>query len=102
MVRHDLPLPPDAGPTAIAELVEQSCLDDGFTLTLLSTLAAFPGCTHWHWKRGRERGTLEVTLWPQGRRLWVSVHASRVRDWTEEAAARLAASLTIAVGTTFA
>ena len=102
MTRHDLPLPPAANPAAIADLVERSCLAYGLTLTSRSTLAAYPGCIHWHWKRGRERGTLEVTLWPQEHRLWVSVHANRVGDWTEEAAARLAASLTIAIGTTFA
>lgn len=101
MTRHDITLPPDGDPAAIAAFVERLCLADCLTLTLRSTLAAYPGGTHWHWKRGRERETLEVMLWPQGRP-WVSVHANRAGHWAGEAAVRRVQSLAVTLGTTFA
>lgn len=59
------------------------------TITLRGTLRSFPGSTHWHLKRGNERGVLEVTLWPAGRRLWITVQSGRTGLWTEAAAAAL-------------
>ena len=41
------------------------------------TLASFPNCVHWHWKRGKERGTLEITWWGKQDRLWFKVAAGR-------------------------
>ena len=40
-----------------------------------------------------ERGTLEVTLWPARRRLWMSVHANRGAEWVEGALRHLADAL---------
>ncbi|HEU5314907.1 MAG TPA: hypothetical protein VFX49_02270 [Chloroflexota bacterium] len=53
-------------------------------VALKGTARAHPGSIHWHLKRGRERGTLEVTLWPSQRRLWLSVHDNRGAPWIDE------------------
>jgi hypothetical protein len=58
------------------------------------TLASFPGCTHWHLKRNRERGVLEITLWPAQSRLWLSVQDGRKGAWIDAAVDKLLADLT--------
>ena len=62
-------------------------------VSMKGTLAKYPGCTHWHLKRGRERGTLELTLWPAQRRLWLSVQEGRRAGWIAGAAEALVAEL---------
>ena len=62
----------------------------GLVVSMKGTLAKFPGCTHWHLKRGGERGVLEVTLWPAEKRLWLSVQDGRKGAWIDEAVERLA------------
>jgi hypothetical protein len=58
-------------------------------ISLRATLAAFPGCTHWHLKNGNMTGTLEATLWPREKRLWFSVQDGRRRGWIDDAVKRL-------------
>src|SRR5437763_16670863 len=82
---------PDAA--AAEELVEACAARLGLNQTMKGTLARYPGCAHWHFKRGRERGTLEVTWWPRERRLWLSVQAGRTGAWVDAAAADLKAAL---------
>src|SRR4051794_41704257 len=63
---------PAPGIDAMA-VVESACASAGLTITMRGTLAAYPGCVHWHLKRGRERGTLEITWWPKTAELWFKV-----------------------------
>jgi hypothetical protein len=49
------------------------------------TLASYPGSIHWHFKHKNERGTLEATHWPMGKRTWLAVHANREGDWIDSA-----------------
>jgi hypothetical protein len=58
----------------------------GLSVTLKTTSAKFPGSIHWHFKKGRERGTLEATLWPSQNRLWFSMQDGRAADWVMPAA----------------
>ena len=53
----------------------------GLRVTLRGTLARYAGCTHWHLKCGGERGVLELTHWPEGKRIWFSMQAGRRGDW---------------------
>jgi hypothetical protein len=78
---------PDGDPVAT---VERAAAEAGLTVTLRGTLAAYPGCTYWHLKRGREPGTLEVTWWPQTGRLWFKVANNRHGWWIEDARRLLA------------
>jgi hypothetical protein len=50
---------------------------------------------HWHYKRGRQRGTLEITLWPLGRRAWFAVHANRGAAWIDDAITAIGAALCV-------
>lgn len=88
----DVPLPRGTD----AEIIEQ--FDDvvaqsGLTVTLRDSLRKYPGCVHWHLKKGREPGTLELTLWPDERRAWFSVHRGRAAPWIDAELERLAATL---------
>ncbi len=65
---------PSALPLAnAAQAVEDHALALDLRVTQRSTLAQFPGSIHWHFKRGKETGTLEVTLLNRERRLQLSV-----------------------------
>lgn len=72
-------------PPNIAETVEQVCADAGLTATLVGTLKSYPGSTHWHFKKGRERGVLEITVHPGEHRLWLSARPGRDAPWIAEA-----------------
>jgi hypothetical protein len=93
MVEIEVRVPP-AGNPGRAEAVVVACAARlGLQQMMKGTLARYPGCIHWHFKRGRERGTLEVTWWPRGRRLWLSVQAGRPGEWIDAAGADLKAAL---------
>jgi hypothetical protein len=89
VVEVEIPLRDGIDPLGLAPALEAECLAAGLAVTHRGTLARYPGSRHWHLKRGRERGTLEVTLWPEGRRLWLSVQDGRRGDWIEGAMADL-------------
>jgi hypothetical protein len=78
--RIDLKPPPG---DAIA-LIDRAAADQGLTIQV-GTLAGYPGCTHWHFTKPGEKGTLEATWWPPAHRLWLSVHANRQSAWHESA-----------------
>lgn len=50
-----------------------------------STLKAYPGCVHWHFRRRGLKGTLEATWYPAERRLWLAYHDNRYAPWLDEA-----------------
>ena len=89
MTEITIPLPADASCAAIAEIIERVCADEGLTQTLKSTLAAYAGCVHWHFKKGKERGTLEITWWERENRLWFKVASGRNGDWIAGTLTRL-------------
>lgn len=53
----------------------------GLSITMKTTSAKFPGSIHWHLKKGREHGTLEITLWPSQNKLWFSMQDGRSAEW---------------------
>jgi len=65
-------------------VIETICLQMGLTLTLKGSLAKYPGCIHWHYRNGKLRGTLELTLCATNRRIWAKIQAGRRADWIEE------------------
>lgn len=68
----------------IERRVEAVLHRQGLLLTMKGTLKSHPGCIHWHFKKGREPGTLELTLWPARRRLWIKVQSGRTAPWIDE------------------
>lgn len=71
-------------PKKAKAILERAFDKVGLKVTLKTELAGYPGCTHWHLKRGREEGTLEVTMWPKTDRIWAKIQAGRVGDWINE------------------
>jgi hypothetical protein len=69
--------------------IDRLCIVHGLSVTTKTTLSKHPGSVHWHLKRGRERGTLEVTLWPSAKRLWFSMQDGRKGEWVMETAGLL-------------
>jgi hypothetical protein len=76
----------DAGRVVSDREIEAAAKELSLVATLKGTLAKYPGSIHWHFKNGRERGALEVTLQPAERRVWVSIQDGRRGEWVERAA----------------
>ena len=98
MDEFDVNMAMTANEDAVAAAVETAGLREALHLTMKTTLKKYPGCIHWHFKRGKEPGILEVTLWPAdeengaaGRsdRLWLSVHNNRKANWMGDLIPRL-------------
>jgi hypothetical protein len=78
-------------------IIESACAAEGLRLTLKGTLKANPGCIHWHYKRGHESGTLEITLWPSTPRLWFKVGDSRQGTWIDGVIERLKGKIELSI-----
>ena len=80
----ELPLPPDINADLTEHIIQEVIAERGLNITLRDTLKAYSGSVHWHLKRGREPGILELTSWPKERRAWFSVQSRRDAPWVEE------------------
>lgn len=82
---------------AVVAVVLAAAERQDLLVTLTTTHTSYPGSIHWHFKPERRiRGVLDLTYWPDGGRLWLSVRAQDA-DWIGPAAQSLAASLTEAL-----
>jgi hypothetical protein len=84
-----IPLTTRADGAQIERAIDDAIADSGLKTVLRGSLAKFPKCTHWHVKRGRDSGTLEITFWPLEHRAWFSVQDGRRADWIEAAIPRV-------------
>ena len=66
------------------KFIEDICARRGLQLSLKGSLSTYPGSIHWHYKRLRQKGTLEVTLLVSARRIWFQVQAGRSAPWIED------------------
>jgi hypothetical protein len=89
MLEVEIPISSTADPSKVESFVEAACASEGLRQTLKDTLAKYPGCVHWHFKKGAQPGTLEITWWEKRRRLWLKVQAGRRGEWIGEAMPRL-------------
>jgi 3-methyladenine DNA glycosylase AlkD len=94
----EIPLAAQADDRQVQRAIEAAVSDAGLTVTLRGSLRSFPGCVHWHLKRGRESGTLEVTLWPRERRAWFAVQDGRRGEWIEETMSNLSEAIQRRIG----
>lgn len=81
----DIPIALTAPLDHVDTLIENCCQSLGLRLMLKDTLKQYPGCLHWHYKQGHEKGVLEITLWREKRRLWFKISAGRQGAWIEAA-----------------
>ena len=84
MVEVELQIPGSLDTESVVRIVERVCVDHGLTRTWKGTLVKNPGCTHWHFKKSRQRGTLEITWWESQNRLWFKVAENRTDTWIKE------------------
>jgi hypothetical protein len=84
MIEVEIQIPPAIHSSTIIKKVEQVCIDNDLTLTLKGTLAGYPGCVHWHFKKHKQPGTLEITWWEKEHRLWFKVADHRKGMWIDE------------------
>ena len=89
MIEVELLVPADARSEVVIKVVEQVCTANGLTCALKGTLASYPGCVHWHYKKDRQKGTLEITWWEVENRLWFKVAKGRTGEWIDEALEKL-------------
>ncbi|SRR5258708_11469388 len=84
MTEIEITVPLQTDLSQAEQIIEQCCKAEGLSASLKVSLAKYPGCIHWHFKRDGQRGTLEITLWASMRRIWFSIHTGRTGDWIEE------------------
>lgn len=85
MVREsEIPLTSRADRDKIERSIDAAIAAAGLAVTLRASLKKFPGCVHWHVRRGREPGTLEITYWPQEHRAWFTIRDGRQAEWIDE------------------
>ena len=89
MIEVELQIPADAKSDSVVKVIEQVCNANGLTHMLKGTLASYPGCIHWHFKMGKQKGTLEITWWESENRLWFKVTKGRKANWIDEALPKL-------------
>jgi hypothetical protein len=83
MREQPIMLPANHDASAVEASVDAALAAFGLSITVKDTLKQYPGCTHWHAKRGKQAGILEATYWPAQQRLWLSVHHNRSAAWIE-------------------
>ncbi len=69
----------------ISRRVAQAIAESELQIKLVTTLAKYRGCLHWHIVKPGAKGTLELTYWPQTREAWFAVHVNRRADWIAHA-----------------
>ena len=77
-------VPRNADLTQAIKLIEKICAQYELILAMKGSLAAYPGCIHWHYKREKQKGTLELTLFARDRRVWAKVQDGRKAPWIEK------------------
>jgi hypothetical protein len=78
----EIDLPAGVTLAAAAQAIEDAVTALELRVTSRGTLAQYPGSIHWHIKRGKDAGTLEVTLRNRERRLDFAVRQNRQGVWT--------------------
>lgn len=89
MIEIEVHLPAGLDPKSVPIAVEQAAAKEELISAMRGTLATYPGCVHWHFKRAGEKGTLEVTWWPKMSRLWFKIADGREGPWIRSSIERL-------------
>jgi hypothetical protein len=89
MIEVDLQIPSGVNGEQIVKVVERVCTANDLACARKGTLASYPGCIHWHFRLGRQKGTLEITWWESEDRLWFKAAKGRTGEWINEALPKL-------------
>jgi hypothetical protein len=66
------------------EAMEDLCAAMNLTLTMKGSLKSLPENIHWHYKKGKEKGVLEITLMNQSNEVTLSSKENRGGNWIQE------------------
>lgn len=61
--------------------IEEVISEFQLQITQKTTLSTMKGSIHYHLKQHKASGVLEVTYWPNKRRLFVEIHDNRLSEW---------------------
>jgi|SRR5580700_4352747 hypothetical protein len=89
MLEVEFSVPRKCDLKAAERLIEGVCTRRGLQIAMKGSQSKFPGCIHWHFKREKQKGTLELTLFPHDRRLWEKVADGRKAAWIDVELPRL-------------
>jgi hypothetical protein len=67
------------------EAIEKQCSGMHLTLTMKGSLKSLLLNMHWHYKKGKEKGVMEITLLQQSNEVIITYKANRSGAWIEEA-----------------
>lgn len=67
----------------VVQEIEEVIADFRLDVTLKTTLSTMKGSIHYHLKQGKKSGVLEVTYWPNKKRLFVEIHGNRLSEWNK-------------------
>ena len=84
MIQTEFAMPGSCDFKRVERTVERLCRARGLLMALKGSLSQYPGSIHWHFKKERQKGTLEITLYPTKSRLWSKVQAGRKAQWIDE------------------
>ena len=84
MIEVELQIPDEVETEAVVRVVEHVCASQDLICTAKGTLLRYPGSIHWHFNRGNQKGTLEITWWEREHRLWFKVASNRKSTWIAE------------------
>lgn len=93
MIEIDVRVPASLAAADVPARVEEACAAEALIMAMRGTLATYPGCDHWHYKKPGEKGTLEITHWGKTNRLWFKVTNDREGPWIGPAMQRLKRAL---------
>jgi hypothetical protein len=94
MTTKEIAIADTATDGAIVKAVEAAATSLGLRIALRISTRTYPGSIHWHFKKlGEPRGMLELTYWPETKRLWAKVHRGRRAKWIAGSLAELAGEI---------
>jgi len=85
----DIALRQSATDKEVVNAVDVACREAGMTQVSKGSLGKYPDCVHWHYKLGKQRGTLEITYWPKTQRAWFALRANRYALWMDNVVPQL-------------
>lgn len=77
----------------VVQEIEDIIADFQLEVTQKTTLSTMKGSIHYHLKQGKKSGVLEVTYWPNKKRLFVEIHNNRLSEWNQNMIAPFAEAL---------
>lgn len=68
----------------VEQLVSTWVQERELNIQMKGSLKKFKNSVHWHFKKGKEKGILELTYWQMKEKMWFSVHINRNAEWIED------------------